>query len=91
MTPAEIYDTLSAQYASPYPDKLDDRNNAIKFLGAYFKEHPDKLPHLKPKLEQLMHKQKNMKVKFASIITDKYWEKEYVKPISVRRYNANQR
>lgn len=90
MKTSEIYDALANIYCSPYPDKPDDRERAQKFLIGYLKENPEMSSTLKPQLELLMQRQKNMKVKFSSIILDKYWEKEYVKKINVRRYNANQ-
>ncbi len=90
MKVSEIFEVLCNTYASPYPDKHDDKRKAFVFFRDTLRANPDIVHLLKPKLDELMARQKNMKGKFSSIILDKYWEKEFSK-IKSRSYNPNQK
>ncbi len=90
MTVEEFYNKLSSVYSSPYPDKPDETSTAMSVLSNAWLRQNVKDEVFYEKLKQMMNLQKGMKTKFSTAVIDKYWEKNFIKPITYRTYDEDQ-
>lgn len=84
-TAAELYDRLNSMYASVHFDGREEKIEAVNLLEKAIKQGV-KPGQIMFKMKQLEEKVE-FKTKLFNVINGKFWEREFVKPITYHEYD----
>lgn len=85
----KLYWKLNSLYGSPYSDKQEEMDKAWHILHQHLNKGVEPEVFTR-KLKQLIEMEGGFKTKFSSIITNRYWQKQFVQPIPMYRYIIEQ-
>lgn len=84
-TAARLYDKLNSLYASVHFDGREEKIEAVNLLEKAIKNgvHPNQILFKMKQLEEKVE----FKTKLFNVINGKFWEREFVKPITYHEYD----
>lgn len=89
----DLYYALNTLYASPHPDRVEDVERSCERLDRAFLNGQDEIS-LIGKMQEYLRSQSTsggqFKSKTSSMIVDRFWLKDYTRPIPYTRFKPDE-